>query len=187
MQGEVRVKAYLVGDRLIVWDRIGGSELYRRGFYGRPVSVGKPRGMDIDSPLILDLVEGLYLLEEGLIEVYDQYTGRCIGVDEFRSHARSRIEDFDLKYMVYKDLRSRGYIVSTGIKFGSDFAIYRYGPGIDHAPYLVQVRRCDYTIDATDIVRAGRLATAVRKSFIVALPRIEDNRISYLLFRWFKV
>jgi tRNA-intron endonuclease len=84
-------------------------------------------------------------------------------------------------------LRGRGYVVSTGIKFGSDFAIYRYGPGIDHAPYLVQVKRSDYTIDSTDIVRAGRLATTVRKSFIVAIPRIEDGRISYLLFRWFKV
>ncbi|MCS7113553.1 MAG: tRNA-intron lyase [Nitrososphaerota archaeon] len=187
MRSEARVKAYLVGDRLIVWDHRSGSELYRKGFYGRPVSVGKPRSMDIDSPLILDLVEGLYLLEEGEVEVYDQYTGRYVSVDELRSHARCRIEDFDLKYMVYRDLRRRGYIVATGIKFGSDFAIYRYGPGIDHAPYLVQVKRGDHAIDPTDIVRAGRLATAVRKSFIVAIPRIDEGKISYLLFRWFKV
>ncbi|MEM2739220.1 MAG: tRNA-intron lyase, partial [Candidatus Bathyarchaeia archaeon] len=185
MLPESRVKAYLVGDRLIVWDCRGGSELYRKGFYGRPVSVGKPKSVDIDSPLILDLVEGLHLLEEGEIEVYDQYTGRCISVDELKSYARGRIEDFDLKYMVYRDLRGRGYIVSTGIKFGSDFAIYRYGPGIDHAPYLVQVKSGDYAIDPTDIVRAGRLATAVRKSFIVAIPRMVDGRVSYLLFRWF--
>jgi len=187
MRSEVRVKAYLVGDRLIVWDHRSASELYRKGFYGRPMSTGKPKGVDLDSPLILDLVEGLYLLETGWIEVYDQYTSRCIDVDELRSYACRRIEDFDLKYMVYKDLRGRGYVVSTGIKFGSDFAIYRYGPGIDHAPYLVQVKRGDYTIDSTDIVRAGRLATTVRKSFIVAIPRIEDGKISYLLFRWFKV
>lgn len=183
-EGLSRFRAYLVNDRLVVWDRDGSVELYRRGFYGRPVGVSKPRSFDFRAPLILDLVEGLYLYEEGGIDVYDQVTGRRISLEEFRVHARKTVEGFDLKYRVYRDLRSRGYVVATGIKFGSDFAIYRYGPGIDHAPYLIQVRRAEDSVDATDIVRAGRLATAVRKSFIIALPG--SNGVSYLLFRWFK-
>ena len=56
--------------------------------------------------------------------------------------------DFDIKYLVFKKLRDVGYVVSPGIKFGCDFAVYEHGPGIDHAPYLVQVvdNRHDITV-----------------------------------------
>ena len=41
-------------------------------------------------------------------------------------------------------------------------------------------------VTATEIVKAGRLATTVRKRFIIAVPDSEKNRIRYLIFKWFK-
>jgi len=35
-------------------------------------------------------------------------------------------------------------------------------------------------------VKAGRLATTVRKRFIIAVPDLEKERIRYLMFKWFK-
>jgi tRNA-intron endonuclease len=83
-------------------------------------------------------------------------------------------------------LRDSGLIVTPGIKFGCDFAVYKYGPGVEHAPYMVSVKAADSDISATEIVKAGRLATTVRKRFIIAVPDLSAKKIRYLIFKWFK-
>jgi tRNA-intron endonuclease len=76
--------------------------------------------------------------------------------------------------------------VTPGIKFGCDFAVYKHGPGIEHAPYMVSVKKTKSEITATDVVKAGRLATTVRKRFIIATPDVKKEKIRYLKFKWFK-
>ena len=98
---------------------------------------------------------------------------------------RKEHHNFDKKYTVYRNFRDKGYIVNPGIKFGCDFAVYQKGPGIDHAPYLVQVYNRNEPISSTDIVLAGRLATTVRKQFILAIPSGE-NDVDYLALDWWK-
>ena len=93
--------------------------------------------------------------------------------------------DFDKKYLVYKNFRDKGYIVNPGIKFGCDFAVYQKGPGIDHAPYLVQVYNNKDSISTTGVVLAGRLATTVRKQFILAISNGKD-KVDYLALDWWK-
>jgi tRNA-intron endonuclease len=83
-------------------------------------------------------------------------------------------------------LRDKGYIVSPGIKFGCDFAVYERGPGIDHAPYLVQVFKPSDHMTATGIVLAGRLATTVKKQFILAIPKLKEKTISFVGFDWWR-
>ena len=78
------------------------------------------------------------------------------------------------------------YIVTSGMKFGSDFAVYKHGPGLDHAPFIVSVSKADTMIDSTEIVRAGRLATTVKKRFIIAVPNLKTGIVNYLLFKWWK-
>ncbi|PDM27023.1 tRNA-intron lyase [Candidatus Bathyarchaeota archaeon B24-2] len=180
-----KFEAELVGNYLIVWEPEKGSELYRLGFYGKPLGIAKPKTADFDVPLILDLMEGLYLKEKGIIEVYVGKDKRKVTSEELKSKARVIYEDFDLKYFVYRDLRDNNLIVTPGIKFGCDFAVYKQGPGLEHAPYLVSVKRAEDEISADEIVKAGRLATTVRKRFIIAVPRSE-GKIDYLIFRWFK-
>ena len=84
---------------------------------------------------------------------------------------------------MYKDLRTRGLVATPGIKYGCDFAVYEHGPGIDHAPYIVQVWYGGASIEAAEIIKAGRLATTVRKSFMLA---VVGEEIVYLEFDWWK-
>jgi tRNA-intron endonuclease len=149
----------LPDSRLIVWSPEEGMRLYGLGFYGKPLGIAKPKE-EFDAPLVLDPIEGVYLLEKGLIH------------------------DFDVKYMVYKDLRDRGFAVTPGIKYGCDFAVYEHGPGLDHAPFIVQVRVSGNRISAPQIVEAGRLATTVRKMFIIAV--VEEEKVQYLGFKWWR-
>ena len=179
-------EAEFVENFLIIWDPKDGSELFKLGFYGKPLGIPKPKSLEFDVPLVLDLMEGLYLAEKGLIRVVESPKKSSVDSEVLRDRARRLYEDFDLKYLVYRDLREKGLVVTPGVKFGCDFAVYRRGPGIDHAPYMVSVKSRKDEISATDIVRAGRLATTVRKRFIIAIPDLAGNKIKYLIFKWFK-
>jgi len=63
---------------------------------------------------------------------------------------------------------------------------YEHGPGIDHAPYLVQVESDASQVTATAMVRSGRLATTVRKQFIIAVVNVESRRVDFLGFDWWR-
>jgi len=179
-------EAEFIENFLVIWNSKDGSELFKLGFYGKPLGISKPKSPEFDVPLILDLMEGLYLVEKGIIKVIESPERRNVDSELLKERARRLYEDFDLKYLVYRDLREKGLVVTPGVKYGCDFAVYKRGPGIDHAPYMVSVKSRNDEISATDIVRAGRLATTVRKRFIIAVPNFERDRVEYLIFRWFK-
>lgn len=182
----MKIKAELLGNRLIVWDPKDGSELYKLGFFGKPVGISKPKSNEFQVPSIIGLIEGFYLLEKKMIDVYVGVKKNRMNTKKLREYAEKIYEDFNLHFMVYKDLRENRYIVLPGIKFGCEFAIYERGPGIDHSPYLVSVKGLSEDITSTDIVRAGRLATSVRKKFIIAIPDTSKGKIQYMIFNWFK-
>jgi tRNA-intron endonuclease len=171
---------------LVVWNSAEGSELYKMGYYGKPLGISKPKIPDFNVPLILDLIEGLYLVEKEIVTVYEGLEKRKVSLKKLRQKTKQLYEEFDEKYAVYHDLRDNGLIVTPGIKFGCDFAVYKHGPGVEHAPYMVSVKSAKSEITATEIVKAGRLATTVRKRFIIAVPDLEKERIRYLMFKWFK-
>ena len=181
-----KIEAELIENFLVVWAPKDGEKLYQMGFYGKPLGIPKPKTTKFEVPLVLDLMEGLYLLEKGIIKVMEGPQKGAVSLEKLRDKARKIYEEFDLKYMVYKHLRENGLVVTPGIKFGCDFAVYKRGPGLEHAPYMVSVRKAEDEITATEIVKAGRLATTVRKRFIIALPKKETNKIQYLIFKWFK-
>ncbi|WP_455284949.1 tRNA-intron lyase [[Eubacterium] cellulosolvens] len=181
-----KIVAELVGTRLIVWAPKDSVAIYRKGFFGKPVGIPKPKpDQDFSAPLVLDMMEGLFLQEKGRIRVVDAKTRKPVTRGGLMKLAAVTYKDFELGYSVYRDLRERGFVVTPGIRFGSDFAVYEHGPGIDHAPFIVTGRTEDDTMGPFEIVLAGRLATTVRKQFTIAVPR-KKGRMDYLVFRWFK-
>ena len=181
-----KIGVELVENFLVVWSPKDGSELYRKGFYGKPLGIAKPKVPEFDVPLVLDLMEGLYLVEKGAVAVYEGAGKAKVGLKKLREICRRLYGEFDVKYAVYRDLRDNGLVVTPGIKFGCDFAVYRQGPGVEHAPYMVSVKDVEGELTATEIVKAGRLATTVRKRFIVAVPDARKGKTRYLIFKWFK-
>ena len=180
----MRFTAILIQDSLIVWSLEESRELYKLGFYGKPLGIPKPKDANFEAPLILDIIEATYLAEKGLLRVVKD--GKELSIEELKQYGEKNYERFKEKYQVYRDLRERGFIVTPGIKFGSDFAAYKHGPGIDHAPFIIQVRGREEMLSALDIVRSGRLATSVRKYFTIAIPDKDGRKVSYMVFEWFK-
>lgn len=182
-----KIKVELIENFLVVWNFTEGSQLYKNGYYGKPLGIAKPKIPEFTVPLILDLMEGVYLLEKGQITIESPEKHK-VPLTKLRQKAKQLYEEFEEKYAVYKDLRESGLIVTPGIKFGCDFAVYKYGPGVEHAPYMVSVKTAISDISATEIVKAGRLATTVRKRFIIAVPDAgnKKEKVKYLIFKWFK-
>ena len=180
-----KIKVELIENFLVVWDSTEGSELYKTAYYGKPLGIPKPKITEFNVPLILDLMEGLYLAETDKIAIYEKEDIK-VGLKKLRQKVRELYGEFEEKYAVYKDLRDSGLIVTPGIKFGCDFAVYKYGPGVEHAPYMVSVKKSGSNITATEIVKAGRLATTVRKRFIIAVPDMTNGKTKYLIFKLFK-
>jgi tRNA-intron endonuclease len=183
---ESPISAELIGTRLIVWSFGDAVALYRMGFYGKPVGIPKPKPeQDFKAPLMLDLMEGLYLLDRKKIQVVDVKRGKKVSRAKLLNLANQTYKEFNLGYSTYENLREKGLIVTPGIRFGSDFAIYEHGPGIDHAPFIVTVKKEQETMGPFEVVLAGRLATTVRKQFTIAVPS-RGGKVDYLVFRWFK-
>ena len=173
----------IVENRIIVWDIQESRDLFRNGYFGKPIGIPKPNPDDINVPLILDLMEGCYLLETSKIKIYRDK--KKVSLDELVKICREEYHNFDKKYLVYKDFREKEYVVNPGIKFGCDFAVYNRGPGIDHAPYLVLVYNKGDPISSTNVVLAGRLASSVKKQFILAIPSGKSS-VDYLALDWWK-
>lgn len=176
------INCELVENRIIVWSIEDSKKLFGGGYYGKPIGIPKPKVEEIDAPLILDLIEGLYLLENKKITIHK--AKKKTSIKELVAICKKEHYDFEKKYMVYKDFRDKGYIVNPGIKFGCDFAVYEKGPGIDHAPYLVRVYNRGEPVTSTGVVLAGRLATTVKKQFIFAVP--SGKKVEYLALDWWK-
>jgi tRNA-intron endonuclease len=180
-----KVSGFLFQSRVVVWDIDSARELFWNGFYGKPLGIPKPKERDFNEPLILDLMEAYYLSEKKKLNVFDN-KGKKLTKKELLNVCRNSYSNFDEKIIVYKELREKGYVVTSGIKFGSDFAVYEKGPGIDHAPYIVQVYTPESQIKATEVVRSGRLATTVRKQFVIAIVDKNKKRVNFLRFDWWK-
>ncbi len=175
----------LFENRIVVWDVESSRRLFKDSYYGKPLGIPKPKDFEFDAPLILDLMESYYLVKKKKLRVEDE-KGGALTAAELQQLCVSSYPNFEEQYLVYSFLRESGFVVGPGIKFGSDFAVYEHGPGIDHAPYLVQVADDKSRITATAVVRSGRLATTVRKQFIIAVVDAKSRKVDFLGFDWWR-
>jgi tRNA-intron endonuclease, archaea type len=179
------VLGHLIENRIVVWNIEESRLLFRNGYYGKPIGISKPRGVDFDVPIVLDLIEGCYLVERKELRILSRLS-KEISFRRIKMVCRKQYDNFDAKYLVFKVLKDKGYIVSPGIKFGCDFAVYERGPGIDHAPFLISVYVPGTNITATSIVLSGRLATTVKKQFILACPKLKHREVNFIGIDWWR-
>ncbi|MHA1126191.1 MAG: tRNA-intron lyase [Candidatus Heimdallarchaeota archaeon] len=181
----LKIEAELIGTRVIVWDTDLGSKLYYAGFFGKPVGIRKPKESSFDRPLELSLIEAYYLLKHKKIIVVDKKTKTKLSVENLIAKGKKHDSLFEEKILIYEDIRNRGLIPRPGLKFGADFAVYQQGPGLDHSPYVITALPKGSDLTALELVRAGRLATSVKKKFVIATV-LQSNKVSYFGFVWQK-
>ncbi len=161
----------LVKDRVIISEQNAIAELYDERYFGKV----------IEGRLYLSLIEALLLVERGWISVMEK--GKEIGFDELLERAKEFDEDVVTEYIVYRDLRNRGYIVKTGYKFGADFRVYDKGAklGENHSKFLVKVLREECKVKLNELSASIRVAHTVKKRLVIGVVDSEGD-VTYYKF-----
>jgi len=159
----------LKDNSVLMADEKDGSRIYNRGYYGTPQSGGG---------LKLNLLEALYLLESGRIEV--EMDGREGNFNDILRYASKNIPSFEIYYTVYRDMRQRGYIVKEGSP-PFDFRVLPRGGSPTKTPtkYWLAAfsERAVFDLDAV-IEITGR-AEELRKKLLIAVVDEEGDLTYY--------
>jgi len=136
-------------------------------------------GLKQDKIYYLNIYETLFLLEKNKIKVIEK--NNEISFDYIFKKLKI---DFKF-YLVYKDLKSKGYIVLSGSKYGFAFRIYDKGIkiGDDHSLWLVEPVIESEKVLFKDILGKNRIAHGSNKKLIFAIVDIE-NSITYIENSW---
>ena len=122
---ETRISAKLINEKTIVLNPKMQNILKERGF-----------GESEKDTLILDSFETLFLLYNNKLEL--KKVNRKITFDELMQKSIQKHDDTLIRFLLYRDLRTRGYVVKDGFGFGSDFRVYERGNyGLKDAKFLI--------------------------------------------------
>ena len=143
---------------------VGSSDADRisqQGFYGNRTD---------DNRLELEPVEILHLIERKRLAV-KKPDGESIGPDFIVSELLDEDPDLWTRYLVFRDLRSRGYAVRQGFGSGIGFRVYSRGdkPGSASASQLVYVLKEGVPISLSDLDMVTQTAAGSRKKLVFAL------------------
>jgi len=169
------VKAIFARERVIAESSDKSRELYDKSRFGSLLENGK---------LQLSLLEALYLMEKGKICVVD---GRSkeINFEKFLKKAQKLEPNFWIRYSVFKDIRNRGYIIKTALKFGADFRIYDrgYKPGEAHAKWVVYPVHEGEALTWYEFAAKNRVAHSTKKRLLIGIVDDEGD-VTYYEIRW---
>ena len=130
--------------------------------------------------LNLSLIEACYLHEKGRLDVYEDEI-KC-SLDYLIDLLKNK--EIYGKYIVFRDLKDRGYVIKTGFKYGSDFRLYNRGggPGKGHSDYLVKIIYETYEIDALDSEVMLEFLMVLTRNFLAIVD--DDLDITYYNVEW---
>ncbi len=149
--------------------------LYKKSSFGEPVS-GKIK---------YTLSEALFLVEKTKIQVFQK--NKKLSKDELMKNLQKIDKRIQVKYSVFKDLREKGYIVKTALKFGADFRVYPKGkqPGKEHAKWIVFADHESKKLTWPEFSAKNRVAHSTKKKLLLAIVD-EESKISYYEISWVK-
>ena len=127
----------------------------------------------------LTFYEALYLLDKGMLEIKDQ-KGQAVDFQGLLHCYEAQNENAWVNYLVYRDLRSRGYVVREGFGGGIDFRIYERGAyGKDTAPYLVLSTQEGKPVPVNDLANALQQCQSQKKELTLAVMNRRGEIVYY--------
>lgn len=142
-------------------------------------------GERVEDKIQYSLSEVLYLVNIGKLEVFSNKK-KILKKDLLKKLQRLD-KKIELKFSVFKDLRKKGYIPKTALKFGADFRVYEKGsrPGKTHAKWLVFIENESKKISLHEFSAKNRVAHSTRKKLLLAIID-EEGKITYYEITWLK-
>lgn len=150
------------------------------------VDVLSSRGYGVveNGKLKLSSYEALFLLGKGLVEVRLEKSKKELGFQEVLQCFEALDKNVWVKYLIYRDLRSRGYVVRDGFGFGVDFRLYKRGEyGKDIAEYIVYGIQEGKPVSMQELARVLKFAQSAKKKLVLAVLNRRGEVVYYSLSR----
>jgi tRNA-intron endonuclease, archaea type len=166
------VPAEVRGGKILVTDASRFGELEETGY-----------GTREGKALVIRDYEALYLLHTEKLDLKAE-TGKPVTFEELAEETQRRTSDSWTKFIIYRDLKSRGYVVKEGFGFGTDLRVYERGDYPKKAAKYVV-----FALDEGIERRVDDLRTSVRemakmgKEAIVAVIERRGEVIYYKVSR----
>ncbi|MFX1511382.1 MAG: tRNA-intron lyase [Promethearchaeota archaeon] len=163
---EIPIPLSTLVDNQVIISGPEATTTYENGFYGTLEN----------EKLVLEAEEAILLLERKRIHVSSS-EGVQLSPSDLVAHFSTQKPNFWAQYLVYKDLRNRGYVVRLGFGESAPYRLYHRGgkPGTDVSKTIVYPlpEGQDLELSKLDEITAG--ARRARKRLILAVvDRIGD-------------
>jgi len=144
--------------------------------------IGFGTKLDDKPDLALSSWEALYLLSSKRIMVIDSETEEDLNFQSLFEKFRSEDDDIWTKYLVYRDLRRRGYVVREGAGWEITFRVYSRGSyGKKAAKYLIFITCEGNSVPIDKIREVLHLVQGMKKELIVAVMDRRGEIVYYQL------
>ena len=143
-------------------------------------------GEKIEDKIQYSFSEVLFLVENKKMDVFSR--NKKISKKELLKKFQRFDKKIQIKYPVFKNLRQRGYILKTALKFGADFRVYNKGskPGKKHTKWIVFVDHESKKLTWHEFSAKNRVAHSTKKNLLLAIVD-EESGITYYEVSWLKL
>jgi len=168
------IKAYITGE-IISSNTSEAHSLYKKSCFGEPG----------EGKIQYSLAEVLFLVEKKKMEVFSK--NKKLSPKELLNKFRRTDKKIQIKYPVFRDLREKGYVVKTALKFGAEFRVYDKGhkPGTAHAKWIVFTDYESGKLTWHEFSAKNRVAHSTKKNLLIAIVD-EEGDITYYEVIWRK-
>jgi tRNA-intron endonuclease len=167
-QPEFRTSGTLSKKGITIVDRSSIDALSSRGY-----------GSSENEVFTLTFYEALYLFDKGMLEVRGE-KGKEMDFQSLLHCYEASNENAWVSYLVYRDLRSRGYVAREGFGEGIDFRVYERGAyGKDTAPYLVLSTQEGKPLCVDDLANTLQRCQSQKKELILAVMNRRGEIVYY--------
>jgi tRNA-intron endonuclease len=164
---KIQLEGIIEKNKVIIIDSKGIEEFYKTSYIGT-----LEQSSEGQDTLVLDPIEVLLLSERNRILLWknnDRNNQSC-DFENLITYFTQYDERLWHKYIIYMDLRKRGYIVRTGYGDGIEFRVFKRGADFenDSAKFLIYPVFEGDPIELRDLDKMSRVAMSSRKDLIVA-------------------
>ena len=163
---KTQIEGIIRKEKVVISNQEAIEEFYKNSYIGTLVSEND------QEILVLDPLEILLLSERRRILLWEDNdkNKRQHDFESLLEHFTKFDDRLWHKYVIYMDLRKRGYIVRTGYGEGIEFRVYKRGADFinDSAKYLIYPVFEGEPIELKDLDKISRVAMSSRKDLIIA-------------------
>lgn len=143
-------------------------------------------GERVGEKIYYTIEEAYFLFKTDKMEIYSKDTK--LTEEELISKLTKQNKNFLTNYFVFADLTKKGFVVKSGLKFGSEFRVYEKGAkiGQTHSKWLCFPTESKSKNTWQDFASKNRVANSTKKKLLIAIVD-EENSVSYYESNWIKV